>query len=342
MNYKNKKIVLKSLGHFHPNNLIENSFFNELNIDADELWIEERVGIKSRYSVLTKNHIYDLRYNKTTVDKLRKDAQILSIAQMAKEAFSLAKYRYPQVDQNVDMLICGTSIPDFDIPANACIIAEGLGIQCPSFDINSACSSFIVNLHFARSLLLNGTCKKILISNPERYTLRLNYQDRSSCVLFGDASTIAVLEAVNDDELGNEGFELIDTMVNGDPFKYKLVVIPDGGMFSQEGTAVQKFAITKTIESTESILYQNNYTIENLDYFIGHQANYRMLTVVISKLSLDTHKHLYNIDRCANQGGAGAPSVLSENWDKFKPNELLVISVVGSGLSWGSALLRKL
>ena len=234
------------------------------------------------------------------------------------------------------LLVCGTSVPDWCIPANACVIADRIGLAGVAVDLNSACSSFIVDLHFARQMLLGGTVAKILVCNPERYSLRLNYNDRSSCMLFGDGSACAVLKSE-----ANSGLEIIDTEVYSLPADYSKVVIPDEGKFLQQGKAVQKFAITRTIEATRKILQRNSYTISDISYFIGHQANKRMLDSVVGKLGLTANQHLSNVVEFGNQGAAGAPIVLAQNWQRFRVDDLIVVTVVGSGLTWGSALLRK-
>ena len=165
----------------------------------------------------------------------------------------------------------------------------------------------------------------------------MNYEDRNSCVLFGDGCAAAVIESGD-----QEGLEVLDTYIASDPKDYELVKIPDGECFSQNGKAVQKFAISKTLEATRCILERNNLKPTDVDYFTGHQANLRMVSSAAERLGLDDSKHLYNVDEFGNQGSAGAPAVLSMNWDRFKSGDLIVIAVVGSGLTWGSALFRKI
>lgn len=333
------KVILRALGHYHPEHAIENSFFDQLEIDSDALWVVDRTGIKSRRSVLSKDDILALRYRRADLAQLRAQGKVMTIGEMGEKSWHVLEQRYHgDAKAGLDTLICGTSVPDFDIPANACSIAARLGVTCPSFDANSACSSFVIDLHVASALLQSGMHKKIAIFNPERYSLRMNYEDKNSCVLFGDGCSSAIVEAGSD---GN-GLELLDTFIASDPSGYDLVKIPDGETFSQNGKAVQKFAITRTIEATEEILHRNGLTPADVSYFTGHQANLRMVASAAQRLGLDEDKHLFNVDDMGNQGSAGAPSVLSMNWDKFKSGDIIVLAVVGSGLTWGSALFRKL
>jgi 3-oxoacyl-[acyl-carrier-protein] synthase-3 len=332
------RTLITGLGHYHPENIIDNEFFNQLDIGSDAQWVAERTGIQKRHSVLTEADLLALRRNEKTLNQLRADGRVMSIATMASRAWDLLKERRPNAADNLEVLMCGTSVPDFDIPANACTISHAIGAECTSFDVNSACSSFVVNLHVARSYLAGHGAAKAAIFIPERYSLRLDYNDRSSCVLFGDACGAALLER----STATEGFEVIDTLVVSAPSKYDLIQIPVAGCFNQVGHAVQKFAISRTIEITQEVLRRNGFGVKDISYLIGHQANLRMLTAAVAKLGLSEDKHLHNVEAYGNQGGAGSLSVISMNYDRFKSGDLIVVSVVGAGLTWASALLRKL
>ena len=323
------------LGHYHPGEKIDNSFFDSLDIGSDAGWVKDRTGIGKRHSVLKKEDIIALKTGAKSLKDLRAEDKVMSLAHMAEESYKVLRQRILGDFSSVDALICGTSIPDFDIPANACAIAARLNLSCPSFDVNSACSSFVVNLHVAKSLIEAGSHSEVAIFNPERYSIRINYEDRNSAILFGDGCSSAL---VTDKEL--PGLIIKDTLIQSDPSNYLKVKVPDGECFSQQGHAVQKFAITKTIECSKKVLERNNLEPKDLSYFAGHQANLRMVESAATKLGIPKERHLYNVDTFGNQGSAGAPSVLSIHWDKFKKGDLIMVSVVGSGLTWGSALLE--
>jgi 3-oxoacyl-[acyl-carrier-protein] synthase-3 len=332
-------VYIHALGHYHPETVVNNAFFEELDIGSDSDWVVERTGIQARRSVLHKDDIRSLCRGEKTLNQLRSEGKVMSIASMSEPAWAVLRDRYPDLNPAaIDALICGTSIPDFDIPANASTIADRLGLSCLSFDANSACSSFVLNLHLARSLILSGAHKKIAVFNPERYSLRMNYADRNSCILFGDGCSAAIISS----QAKQGALKLIDTVIVSDPSGYDLVKIPDGECFAQNGKAVQKFAISKTLETTHSILERNNLTPKDITYFTGHQANLRMVTSAAERLGLSEEKHLHNVEALGNQGAAGAPSVLSMHWDRFERGDLIVLAVVGSGLTWGSALLQKI
>jgi 3-oxoacyl-[acyl-carrier-protein] synthase-3 len=331
-------IVITGMGHFFPETVLDNQFFDSLDIGSSAEWIDERVGIKERRSVMSREDIRRLRNGEVSRDELFLAGRIMSIAAMSREPWSMACRRagYEASAPGIDTVICGTSVPDNDIPANACAIARDLNISGVAFDINSACSSFVVDLHSARAFAEGGTSTNIAVFNPERYSTRMDYRDRASCVLFGDAATCAVVETGS----GKRGLQIMDTVLHSDPQGFDYIQIPDSGYFHQNGKVVQKFAVTRTVNVTYEVLERNGMQLSDITYFIGHQANYRMLESACARNGISDAQHLYNVDVRGNQGAAGAPSVLSSNWDRFKPGDVIVISVVGAGLTWGAALLR--
>lgn len=335
-------IVITSMGHYHPEHLIPNAFFESLDIGSDTQWVVERTGIESRASVLPEAELRKMAENPEHIRTLRAEGRFATIGQMGAKAFSVLKGRLPAetaetLREDIDAVICGTSVPDYDIPANAATIAAEVGIQATAFDVNSACSSFIVNLHTARGLLASGLHKNLCLFQPERYSLKLDYRDKASCILFGDGCAASTVTRG-----ATEGLEVLDTVVDSDPQKFDTVKIPVDECFSQNGKAVQKFAITRTIQVVQDLLARNELAATDLQYFIGHQANLRMINSACDRLGLPAEKHLYNVDKLGNQGGAGAPCVLSMNWNKLQKGDLIAVAVVGSGLTWGGALLRKL
>lgn len=334
-----RRIVMSGLGHWFPPNILDNDFFDSLDIGSSGPWIEERVGIKERRSVLAREDILRLRHGDITRAELVAQGRVMTMAQMSKEPWSIAQARAGSATRpiRIDQVIGGTSVPDWDIPANAAAIAGTLGIECRAFDVNSACSTFVVNLHVARALLNAQAADTVAIFNAERYTTRVDYRDRSSCVLFGDSAAACILETAPQ----AQGLELLDTVIHSAPSGYEHVRLPDGGTFAQNGAAVQKFAVTKTVAVTMEILNRNHIPRETLDFFIGHQANFRMLAACVEKNGLTAAQHRFNVDTKGNQGATGAPTVLSTYWDDYRSGQLIVVAVVGSGLTWGAALFRR-
>lgn len=214
------------------------------------------------------------------------------------------------------------------------MIAAELGIQVPSFDLNSACSSFAAQLHFLASMKPETLPDYVLVVNPENNTRVVDYRDRSTAVLWGDASTAAIVSPRIPAPM-----RLIRSTTGTDPAGHEKVMIPPSGHFRQEGGAVQGFAVRRSC-----ILFNELRALasgeKKVIYFIGHQANLRMLESVVARCEISPKKHLYNVDRFGNCGAAGAPSVLSEHWETIIPGDEIVMAIVGAGLSWGGLLLR--
>jgi len=328
------KVYLAGMGTMSPEFEIDNQFFESLEIDTTADWIQDRTGIKSRRTCLNPALIKAMRKQEIDTVQLIKSGQVPSLASLAKVAYNNS----PMKDRkNWDLIICGTSNSDFEIPAAACAIAGELALHGPCFDVNSACSSFPVDLHVASAFVKAGIHKDILIFNVDRYTSRVDYRDRKNSILFGDGAAAAWVTSTKPET----GFEILDNLVESDPAGYQLVAVPAYGTFEQNGAAVQKFAVTRTVEATRKILERNQVSAGET-WFVGHQANHRMLTSAAEKLGIHQERHIHNVQWRGNQGGAGAPSSLAEAWDKIPSGNYVVVTAVGSGLTWASTLLRRI
>lgn len=331
-------MYIYSMGHYFPENVLENSFFDQLDIGSSADWIKDRVGIEARRSVLTKETISSLRHGKIDRASLKAAGQIESIASMSEKSWKVAISRAHVVSESIDTVIGGTSVPDDDIPSSACVIAAQLGLErVRAFDVNSACSTFVVQSHVMRGLIASGLTSEGSIFCSERYTTRVNYSDRRNSILFGDASIAAVVSSTPKPG----ALKVIDSLMESAPSGWEHIHLPDGMFFHQNGAAVQKFAVTKTIAAAQDILARNHLKVGEAHWFIGHQANYRMLTSAMEKMGVPENRHLFNVVQYGNQGACGAPSVLSQNWDRYQKGDYIVMAVVGAGLTWGSLLLQK-
>lgn len=330
-------MIITGMGYAHPEHRIPNTFFDRLEIGSSGEWIKEKTGIGNRYSVLSMEQLARLHSGDETAHTLRQKNEIPRIEELSLAAWNhLSSNHSHFTDWVPELLICGTSVPDYFIPSNAAVIAAKLGWNSVAMDCNTACSSFVSNLQLAAGQVLAGYYENVCIVNPERYTAYLDYSDRRSCFLFGDGAAISTI-SVNP---AASGLRLIDVLVESDPSGFELVQIPVHSTFYQNGSRVQKFAISKTCEVSRKILSQNGFKTQDVDYFVGHQANLRMLKSSCEKLGVEQKRHLYNVDTHGNQGGAGAAIVLATNWHKFKPGDLILVAVVGSGLTWGAALFK--
>ncbi|MEY4631315.1 MAG: hypothetical protein RIQ81_1435 [Pseudomonadota bacterium] len=335
----NQRIFITAFGHFVPANVIDNEFFGTLDIGSDGQWIVDRVGIRERRSILTTAELRALRRREITRDDLWAAGRIMTFGKMAASAWEHGMSRAGRrtADLHADAVIGGTSVPDSDIPSHACYAARDSGLSTGfAYDTNSACSTFVVQLHTMRGLFASGSARTGAIFGAERYTTRVDYADRKSCILFGDSSYAAFIEA----SPNGKCLEVIDTFVESSPEGADTIRMLDGKPFEQDGQAVQKFAILKTVAAAQAMLERNKLSVSEIDWFVGHQANLRMLSSAAQRLGLAPEQHLFNVDTHGNQGGAGAPVSLSQNWDRLRPGQHVVMSVVGSGLTWGSALFK--
>ena len=328
---------LLSVGHFHPPNVIDNAFLESLDIGTDDAWITERVGIARRHTVLPLDYIRQTR-NRDVRAAL--EAAELSNAETGALAAKMALSRAGLTTKDIGMVIAGGCSPDECIPAEACRIAEELEINAPAMDLNSACSSFCMQLHWLFNTKPEALPEYVLIVNPENSTRVVDYSDRSSCVLWGDGTTAAI---VSPRQPGR--FRITHTLLRGDPSGADKVKVPRAGHFTQQGAAVQSFAIKRGTETylalRDAYLKRPGTEADQLT-LIGHQANLRMLESVQRRAEVSDERHLYNVDRRGNCGAAGAPSVLSERWDDSDAlGQAVAICVVGSGLTWSGALLER-
>lgn len=324
-------LYLHGLGHFHPENEITNQFLTELDIGTNQEWIEERVGINSRRTVLPLDYI---RETKNVDHHYALEAALYSHADTGKLASEMALARAGLEASDVGMVIAGSCYPDNMSPADACEIAAALGIEAPSFDMNSACTSFHVALHMLSMMRSEALPDFILLVTPESLTTAVNYTDRAGAVLWGDGTTAAIVSTRVPSRI-----EIIGNSFESSPAGWNKVVVPHFGHFRQEGRTVQMFAIKKTVRVLRRMQEEFADPDRNL-HFVGHQANLTMLDAVCSRCGIDDDRHHRNVIDFGNTGAAGAPSVISMRWDEWGETDDVAVVGVGSGLTWSGHVLR--
>lgn len=328
-------LYLHSIGHFHPENVIDNDFLCSLDIGVDTGWVEERVGILERRTTLSLDYI---RHTRNLDTRAAAEGSTTSANEMALRATELALNRASLERSAIKMVIAGGCCPEMLIPAEASRVAAGLEIEAVAFDLSAACSSFVAQVHFVSQMRPESLPDYVLLVNVEAFTRAINYTDRQTAVLFGDGATAAILSPRI-----SSSTRILGSSFHSDPSGQHQITIRTGGHFAQEGHRVQMFAVRKTIETVEQ-MDPHGSTGEGVGkteaYFIGHQANLRMLEAVCRRLSIGSNHHLSNVRRFGNCGAAGAPSVLSQHWDTVGPCTINM-AVVGSGLSWGGLRICK-
>jgi 3-oxoacyl-[acyl-carrier-protein] synthase III len=323
-------LYLHGMGHFHPENVIDNAFLESLDIGTDDAWITERTGIKSRRTVLPLDYI---RETKNADVRAAAEAALLDNAETGARAARLAMERAGVGPEQIGLVLAGGCSPDFAIPAEAARIAARLGIVAPALDLASACSSFGAQVHFVASMRPEALPEFVLIVQPENNTRVVDYRDRASCVLWGDGTSAAVLSARVPARVS------VDlTTMESNPGGWDKVVIPRLGHFRQDGRAVQTFAIKTSRDLVNGIRARADNP-ERLK-LVAHQANLLMLQAVCRYADIPFERCFHNVIDFGNTGAAGAPSILSMRWNEWQPGDEIAVAVVGSGLSWSGLRVR--
>jgi 3-oxoacyl-[acyl-carrier-protein] synthase-3 len=324
-------LYLHAMGHFHPENVIDNAFLESLDIGTTEEWITSRVGIRSRRTVLPLDYI---KATKNKDLRAAQEARLYTNAECGKRAAAMAIERAGLKPSDIGMVVAGDCSPDTCIPAEASSVAKALGIEVPCVDVSSACSTFGAQLHF---LDMMGTAlpEWVLCVIPENTTRVTDFSDRSSAILFGDATAAAVVSTKNPSKVRSTF-----STFGGAPSGADDVVIPRIGHFYQNGSSVQKFAIKRMSELLRQIQDRVGADRTERVIYVGHQANLTMLESVARRCEIPVERHFVNIVEYGNQAAAGAPVVLSQRWADFRPGDIAACVVVGSGLSWASLQLE--
>jgi 3-oxoacyl-[acyl-carrier-protein] synthase-3 len=324
-------LYLHGLGHFHPENVIDNALLEALHIGTNEQWILERVGIHTRRTVL------DLDYIRTTKNRDPRgafEASCYTNAQTGAHAARMAIERAGIKAADIGLVISGTCVPDNVIPAEAASIAAELDINALCFDLNSACTSFGMQIHFLNAMKPEALPPYVLVVNPENMTKSVDYNDRGVAVLFGDGSSAAVVSST---VFSPKAFS--SCFCQSKPSSWDKVVIPRMGHFRQDGHAVQGFAIRKTTDSVRMLKKQYPGQGDHFK-FVGHQANLGMLRTVCERAEISDINHWHNVAYYGNTGCSGAPTVLSQRWEQLVPGDHVAIALVGSGLTWSHMMLE--
>jgi 3-oxoacyl-[acyl-carrier-protein] synthase-3 len=324
-------IHLHGIGHCFPDNVISNQFLEELDIGTNDAWIMERVGIRSRRTVMSLDYI---RTTRNVDPRASVDARTHTQAELGARAAEMALARAGLAAADIGMVVAGSSAPDWVTPAEACSIAARLGIGAPAFDISSACTSFFVPLYLFAMMDPARLPDYVLIVTPDTLTCTVDYRDRSAAVLWGDAATAAVISTKVPGRA-----QILGNVLGSNPAAYDKVTVPRQGVFRQDGQSVQKFAI-KTMTSMVNDMRKQFVTPGRPFSFIGHQANLRMLESVCGACAIPPQRHFHNVRDYGNTGAAGSTSVLSLRWDAWNSEDDVAVAGVGAGLTWSSYLLR--
>jgi 3-oxoacyl-[acyl-carrier-protein] synthase-3 len=328
------KVKIKGTGIYAPKRVMTNVDLESMVETSDE-WIYERTGIRQRHICSTEGGEWpsDMAYH-ATLDALK--------------AANLEP-------NDIDMILFASVTPDHKLPNTACILQQKLGItnKCAAIDIAAACSGFVYGLNMATGLIKMGAIKNALVIGSEMLSREVNWEDRNTCILFGDGCGVAIVGANEDNDesdilslhLGadGKGKEFFDQPVGGAVEPITATHLEDRSHYMQmKGREMFKVATRTLAENARIVLDRANESLENVDWLIPHQANVRIIETTGKLLGIDPEKVVVNIDKYANTSAATVPIAMHEAImdGRIKRGQLLLLDAFGAGLTTGATLLR--
>lgn len=322
---------LKSIGAYAPKKILTNYDLEKI-VDTNDEWIVKRTGIKERRIAADNEASSDLG------------------VQAALQAIERAGIKKDEIGA----IICATLSPDYlTMPSTAAIIGAKIGLNgIAAFDISAACSGFIYMLKLAKAFIESNTYRYVLVVGAEKISSMIDYSDRGTCILFGDGAGAGIVGATKDK---NEAILDIHTAANG---KYADLLITPGcgskhpcslevlnnklNFLKMSGNEVFKVAVKTLSQDVIDILAKNNIDSKEVDHFIPHQANYRIIDAVRTKLNFPLQKTVLTVHKYGNTSAASIPMAINDAYEarKLKKGELMLLNTFGGGFTWGSSLVR--
>jgi 3-oxoacyl-[acyl-carrier-protein] synthase III len=318
--------AITGVAGYLPDNIVTNDDLSKF-VDTSDEWILSRTGISER--------------------RLMKDGATSDMGTEAVKSL-LAKKGLDPLD--IDLVICGTVTPDYPFPSTANIISDKTGMKNAwSFDVNAACSGFIYALTVGSQFIETGKYKKVIVIGVDKMSSIIDYEDRTTCVIFGDGGGAVLLEP------NEEGLGIIDSILHSDGDGRKYLIQPGGGCVNpashetvdqrlhyvkQEGKQVFKFAVTNMAEVSADIMDKNNLTSDDIDWLVPHQANLRIIDATASRMGLPAEKVMININKYGNTTAGTLPLCLWDWESKLKKGDNIILSAFGGGFTWGAVYLK--
>ncbi len=327
-NGRRAKIV--ALGTYVPPHVLTNQDLEKM-VDTTDQWILERTGIRER-------HIAD---------------KGVAASDLAVEAVKDLQQSHPFDLQQVDLIVVGTVTPDMMYPSTACLVQHKLGIANTwGFDVSAGCSGFLYALNTGVKFVESGQYKKVLVIGSDVNSSMVNYEDRAVCIIFGDGAGAVLLEPAAEGEPG-----IIDHVAQIEGGGGQYLYMPAGGSLNpashetvdkkmhyihQDGQQVFKYAVKKMAEMTERVLAKNGLTGKDVDCFIAHQANRRIISATADRLKMPVDKVVINIDQFGNTTAGTIPLAMHTalQTGRLKKGDLVLLAAVGAGFTSGATLLR--
>ena len=320
--------VITGIASYVPDDILDNDMLSKM-VDTSDEWITTRVGVKERRILHAEG----------------KGSSYLGI-----QAVNRLLSEYKVDPESIDLLICPTSNPDYRFPSTASVIAHECGLKkAYAYDIQAACAGFIVGVQDARAYITSGIYKKVIVVCAEKMSSMTDYEDRQTCPLFGDGAAAALVEPTDDESLG-----VMDAEIHVDGTGLPHLLMKAGGSVKpatmetvaarehyvyQEGRAVYKHAVVDMLQSSQSVMKRNGLNADNIDWFVPHQANLRIIEAIGARIKLPEEKILVNIQKRGNTSAASIPICLDEYKDKLHKGDKIVLTAFGAGFTWGAMYL---
>ena len=323
--------AFRSIGAYIPPKIMTNADFEKI-IDTSDEWITKRTGIKER--------------------RLAEDNEASS--DLGAKAANIAIQRAGISKDDIDLIICATVTPDYlCMPSTACLIASKLNLpNIMAFDVSAACTGFVYILGIAKAFIESGMKKNVLIVGAEKYSSILNYEDRTTCFIFGDGAGAAIISSTNDK---NEA--ILDVSCSSDGTYEDLIKTAGGGSkhpcsqevldakmscIAMKGNETFKLAVKTLTSDVIKMLEKHKLSNEDITHFIPHQANYRIIKAVGEALNLSEEQTVVTVDKYGNTSAASIPMAMNFAFEqgRIKSGDTILFDAFGGGLTWGSALFK--
>ncbi|MES1158936.1 MAG: beta-ketoacyl-ACP synthase III [Terricaulis silvestris] len=321
----NLRSVLLGVGGYLPERVLTNAELATM-VDTSDDWIVERTGIRER----------------------RIAAEHQKTSDLAIEAAKRALDHAGRTPQDIDLIVLATATPDLTFPATASRVQAALGVtRGAAFDLQAVCSGFVFALATADNFLARGQAKTALVIGAETFSRILDWQDRGTCVLFGDGAGAVVLEAREEAQAGERG--IISTFLRTDGRMHDLLYVDGGpsetqsvGKLRMIGNAVFRQAVEHISGAMKEACAKANVSLDEVDWFVPHQANQRILDGVVRKLGIDAAKVVSTLEKQGNTSAASVPLALytAVQDGRIRSGDLVLMEALGGGLTWGAALVR--
>jgi len=320
------RAVVRGVGHYLPERVVENAEF-EKSLNTSDEWIRSRTGIARRHFAAEGQTTSDLA------------------TRAAKAALADANL----AAGDIDAIILATSTADYTFPSAATMVQHALGMTNGyAFDVQAVCAGFVFALSNANALIISGQAQRVLVIGAETFSRILDFEDRATCVLFGDGAGALVLEAqTGDGTTDDTGILAVDLHSDG---SHRELLYVDGGpsatgtvgVLKMQGRELFKHAVVKLAETARAVLAKAGLSNDDLNWIVPHQANIRIITGTAKKLGLSMDQVIVTVHDHGNTSAASIPLALSTGKaaGKFKADDLLLLEAIGGGLAWGSVVLR--